>query len=208
MKILFYALALVTGYLIGSSNMAYYIQKIKGTDIAGQGSKNLGTCNTFSVVGVRASILVLVHDLGKAVLAVLIGRFLYTPAEYAGVAAGVACIFGHVFPFYLRFRGGKGYASYLGLMLSLDWKYTLIAFAVTAAVTMITNYIIIGNLTTVVPFPVYLAVIGNYVAAAIVAIASVLIIYKHRSHLKDLARGKESKFWDDFLKKDKRKTQE
>ena len=206
MQATFYILALVTGYLIGSSNMAYYIQKIKKTDIAGQGSKNLGTCNTFAVVGVRASLLVLVHDLGKTVLAYVIGKYLYTPAQYAGITAGAASIVGHVFPFYLRFKGGKGYASYLGLMLSLDWKYTLIAFAVTVAVTFITNYIIIGNLFTVVPFPIYLAVIGSYAAAIIVALTALLVIFKHLSHITDLIRGKEPKFWGAFLKKDKRKS--
>lgn len=206
MKALFYILALLTGYLLGCSNMAYYIQKIKKTDIAGQGSKNLGTCNTFSVVGVRASLLVLVHDLGKTVLAFAIGYFLYTPAQYAGVVAGAASIVGHVFPFYLRFKGGKGYASYLGLMLSLDWKYTLIAFAVTTALIMITNYIIVGNLLTVIPFPIYLTVIGSYAAAVIVALAALLIIYKHRSHIYDLVKGKGQKFWGALLKKDKKKT--
>ena len=206
MQAIFYILALVTGYLLGSSNMAYYIQKIKKTDIAGQGSKNLGTLNTFSVVGVRASLLVLIHDLGKTVLAVIIGKYLYTPAEHAGVVAGAASIVGHIFPFYLRFKGGKGYASYLALMLSLDWKYTLIAFAATVAVTFITNYIIIGNLATVVPFPIYLAVIGSYAAAVIVALAALLIIYKHRSHIVDLIRGKGQKFWPALLKKDKEKT--
>ena len=206
MQILFYTLALITGYLLGCSNMAYYIQKIKKTDIAGKGSKNLGTLNTFAVVGVRASLLVLIHDLGKTALAVVIGKYLYTPAEHAGVVAGAASIVGHIFPFYLRFHGGKGYASYLGLMLSLDWKYTLIAFAVTTAITMITNYIIIGNLVTVVPFPIYLAVIGSYAAAIIVALVALLIIYKHRSHIYDLLKGREPKFWSALLKKDKRKS--
>ena len=205
MQGLFYILSLVAGYLIGSSNMAFYIQKIKKTDIAGRGSKNLGTLNTFTVAGVRASVLVLVHDIGKTVLAVIIGRYIFTAAEYADVVAGAASILGHVFPFYLRFRGGKGYASYLGLMVSLDWKYTLIAFAVTVVVTMISNYIIIGNLVTVAPFPIYLAVNGNYAAAVIVALAAMLIIYKHRSHIYDLVKGKGQKFWPALLKKDKSK---
>lgn len=203
-----YVLALLLGYLLGSSNMAFYISKLKKTDIASLGSRNLGTANTLTVCGWKASLLVLVHDLGKSVLAVVGAYYLFRDAEYAGVVAGVACVLGHIFPFYLKFRGGKGYASYLGLMLSLDWKYTLISFAITVAVVVASNYMMMGNLITVVPFPAYLALRGKFVEAILVAMLAAVVVFKHRSHLVALAHGKEDKFFDSIRRKHTQENEE
>ena len=201
MVILFYFLAALIGYLLGCSSMAFYISKIKKTNIAEQGSKNLGTANTLKVCGAKASLLVLVHDLGKSAGAVLIAHYAFRQAEFAGIVAGVMSIVGHIFPFYLKFRGGKGYASYIGVMLAINWEYAIVSFAVTIIVTMITNYMIIGNAATIIPFPIFLAVTGNYIGAIIILLAAILVLFKHGSHFIALFKKQEPRFWQSLLSK-------
>ena len=110
-----YILPVLLGYLLGCSHMAYYIGKLKKLDIRSAGSGNLGASNATVLFGWGSGVLVAVHDIGKAFAAVLLAKWLFPDLEYAGAAAGVACVLGHIFPFYLEFKGGKGLASYYGV---------------------------------------------------------------------------------------------
>ncbi len=187
-----YGFAIILGYLLGCSSMAYYIGKLKKKDIRTAGSGNLGASNATVLFGWEAGVAVAVHDIGKAVLAVLLAKWLFPQAQYAGAAAGVACVIGHIFPFYLGFRGGKGLASYFGVALALNWKLALVLGAVIVLATVITDFISVGALGSIVVAPVYLGVMDrDWILAAIVLVASLAMFYKHWENILRIARGEE-----------------
>ena len=189
-----YPLIALLGYVIGSSNMAYYIARLRGVDLRAGGSGNPGASNALILMGWRAGVLVGAHDIGKAVLAVWLARLLFPGAALGGTAAGVACVLGHMFPFYLRFRGGKGFASYLGMTLALNWRFALALLVAVAVLLLVTDYIVVGTMTTVISFPAYCALSRHYAMAALLCVASAVIIWKHRANLVRIANGTEIGF--------------
>jgi len=186
-----YVIAIALGYLLGCSNMAYYIAKAKKADLRSAGSGNLGASNATILLGWRAGIATGMHDIGKSALAVLILRLLFPEHEYAPIAAGVASVLGHIFPFYLKFKGGKGFASYWGMTLALNWKLALIVGAVIILVTVITDYIVMGTFTTIISVPIYMGITRNWIVALILGIATAVILYKHRENIPRLLNGTE-----------------
>ena len=141
-----YLFAVLGGYLLGCSNMAFYLEKMTKKSIRGGGSGNLGASNTVIRLGWMAGLLVGIHDIGKALLVVYLARWLLPQWEYAAVAAGIACVLGHIFPFYLKFKGGKGFASYVGVIFALDWRIALAIIAMIFVVTLITDYIVAATM--------------------------------------------------------------
>lgn len=187
-----YLLAILLGYLLGCSSMAYYIGKMRKKDIRTAGSGNLGASNATVLFGWGAGVAVALHDIGKAVLAVLLAKWLFPGLEYAGAAAGVACVLGHIFPFYLGFRGGKGLASYFGMALALNWKLALLLAAVIVLATLITDFISVGALGTIVVAPVYMGITThNWMLTGILCVATVVMFIKHWENIVRIARGQE-----------------
>lgn len=187
-----YIVAIVLGYLLGCSSMAWYIGKWKKKDVRTAGSGNLGASNTTVLFGWGAGVAVALHDIGKAFLAVLVAKWLFPELEYAGAAAGVACVLGHIFPFYLGFRGGKGLASYFGMTLALNWKLALIVGAVILLATLITDFISVGALSSIVVTPVYVFVTTrNLILVAILCVATLVMFVKHWENILRIARGQE-----------------
>ncbi len=179
-----YLFAVLGGYLLGCSNLAFYLEKIMGKSVRGNGSGNLGASNAMILLGWRAGILVGAHDIGKALLAVYLAKWLLPTLEYAAVAAGVACVLGHIFPFYLKFKGGKGFASYVGVIFALDWRVALAIIAMIFIVTLITDYIVAATVTTVISAPISLGIhSGRWILAVILCVASAVILYRHRENL-------------------------
>lgn len=187
-----YLLAITAGYLLGSSNMAYWMSLLKKVDIRTMGSGNLGASNATVLLGWGAGVTVAVHDIGKAFLAVLLANWLAPRMVYAGAAAGVACVLGHIFPFYLKFKGGKGLASFIGMLLALDWRVGLAAAVLVLVITLVTDYIALGTLTASVAGPVGLMVVGQgAVTALILSIATVVIFFKHRDNIQRIRNKTE-----------------
>ena len=187
-----YMIVILGAYLLGCSNMAVYLGKLKKVDLRAGGSGNPGTSNATLLMGWRAGILVGIHDIGKGVLAVLLARWLFPALEYADVTAGVACVLGHIFPVFMKFRGGKGFASYIGMTLALNWKFALIILAAVVIVTVITDYIVLGTVTTVVATPVVLGLLTHSVIlVAILCVATAVILYKHRENYVRIWKGTE-----------------
>lgn len=186
-----YSLVVLIGYLLGSLNLATLLAKRRGVDLRAGGSGNPGASNTVTLMGWKAGALVAIHDIFKAFLAVWLCRRLFPALPYAGVIAGVCSVLGHIFPFYLHFRGGKGFASYLGMALALDWKFALAIGLVIIIVVLITDYIVAGTMATVVSFPIYNAIRQQYVTALLLAAATLLIIWKHRENLVRICKGTE-----------------
>ena len=144
------------------------------------------------LLGWKAGVTVALHDIGKAIAAVLIAGYFFPELEYAGAAAGVAAVLGHIFPFYLGFKGGKGLASFFGLAAALDWKLGLMAGLVILLATVITDFISIGALSVIVLGPLYVGVIRQDLQlAAVIAVASVAMLYKHWENIGRLIRKEE-----------------
>ena len=186
-----YIAAILVGYLLGCSNMALYISRAKGVDLRSGGSKNLGASNAVTMIGWGAGVITGIHDIGKSVVAVLLAQFLFPQVEYIGVTAGVACIFGHMYPFYLKFRGGKGFASYVGALLALNWKFGLVLVILIAIVALITDFIVAGTTLTMLTAPVYMGLTVGLVAALLFAAASAVILWKHRENYVRMVNGTE-----------------
>ena len=187
-----YFITIVFGYLLGCSSMALYLSKLKKVDFRSKGSGNLGASNAAVLMGWPAGIAVGVHDIGKAALAVILARLVFPALPHIGAVAGVSCVLGHIFPFYLNFKGGKGFASYIGMILALNWKFALAVLVLVVLVTLITDYIVSGTMTTVVLTPVYLGIAQrSALLAAILCIATAVIIWKHLENFKRIANGTE-----------------
>ena len=190
-KILLYIAILLLAYLMGCSNMALYLSRYKGVDLRAAGSGNLGASNAMVLMGWGPGVIVAVHDIGKALLAVVLARHFGQGLPFIGAAAGVACVLGHMFPFFLRFRGGKGFASYLGMTLALNWKFALLVMVIVALVTFISDYIVVGTVTTVLLVPAFMAFTHGLYFSAILCIATAAILIKHRENYVRIYRGTE-----------------
>ena len=187
-----YLVAIVLGYLLGCSSMAFYIGKWKKLDIRSAGSGNLGASNATVLFGWGAGVAVALHDIGKAVLAVFLAKWLFPGLEHAGAAAGVACVLGHIFPFYLKFKGGKGLASYFGMVLALNWKLALMVMAIVILATLITDFISVGAISTVLFVPAYVGVTThNLLLVLILGIGSTVMLYKHWENIVHIAKHEE-----------------
>lgn len=187
-----YLAAIFGAYLLGSSNMAFYLSKLAKKDMRSNGSCNLGASNALVLLGWKAGVLVGIHDIGKAVLSVLLSCWLFPELPYAPLLAGVACVLGHIYPFYLKFKGGKGLASYIGMTIALSWKLALVVLVVLVAVTLISNYIVVGTVCTVVTVPIGMFILtGSFIIALILCVPTVIILLKHRVNYARIRNGTE-----------------
>ena len=186
-----YLLVILISYLLGCSSMAWYLAKAANANLRSSGTGNLGASNAVVLLGWKAGVLTAVHDVGKAALAVLIAGWLLPDSEYIKAAAGVACVLGHIFPFWLKFRGGKGFASFWGMTLALNWKLALVILAAVVVVTIITDYIVCGTLTTIISVPVYIGFTRGWLIALILLIATAVIFVKHWENYPRMLNGTE-----------------
>lgn len=192
MVIVYYIAVAAAAYLLGCFNPAWFISKLKGIDMRSGGSGNLGTCNSVLMLGVRWGFIVFIHDTGKAVLAVVLAQYVFPELPYIGAAAGAGCVLGHIFPFYLRFSGGKGFAAFLGITLALDWKLGLAALVLVAVITVLTDHIVYATAATVVVVPLYMWFIkGDPVTALLLCVPTAVILWKHRENFVRLGQGTE-----------------
>ena len=187
-----YFIAGLLGYLLGCSNMAYWLSLIKNVDIRNNGSGNLGASNATVLLGWGAGVIVAIHDIGKAVLSVLLARFFFPELEYVGAAAGVSCVLGHIFPFYLKFKGGKGLASFLGAIAALNWKVGLAMAVLLVLVTLVTDFISLGTLSVSLAAPVGIWLLtGKLMVPLILSIATVVMVFKHIENIQRILNRTE-----------------
>lgn len=187
-----YLWTMLLGYFLGCSNMAVYIARLKKIDLRSSGSGNPGTSNAVILMGWKIGILVGLHDIGKAYLAVALAKLLFPELPAIAEVAGIACVLGHIFPFYLKFKGGKGFASYIGMTLALNWKFALIVMIAVALITLVTDYLVLGTFTTILAVPVYMGIATkSLLAALILCVGTAVIFYKHRENMVRLYKGTE-----------------
>lgn len=187
-----YLISILGAYLLGSVSLAYFMTKRKNIDARTSGTGNLGASNTKVLLGWGPAVLVAVHDIGKGVLAVLLAGILFPDLEYAGAAAGVACVLGHIFPFYLGFRGGKGLATFLGMTAALDWRVALGVALMLVLITVVTDYIALGTIAVSIAVPVVLLILtGDVGQVLILSLATVVMLVKHWKNLVRIKNGTE-----------------
>lgn len=187
-----YIICILIGYILGNINAAYIISKLKGFDIRTKGSKNAGASNATIIMGWRIGIIVAIVDILKSFLAVFIVKSLFPNLELAAIIAGTSCVIGHIFPMHMRFRGGKGLASYIGMILAIDWRVFIVVGLVIIFVTVISNYIALATLTTVTIYPIYLYFIKeDIISLILLVIVAIIMYYKHISNIKRIISGKE-----------------
>ena len=190
-----YILVAALGYILGCSNMATYLAAMKKVDLSAGGSKNPGASNAVILMGWGAGVAVAVHDIGKSALAVILARVLFPEAEFIGAVAGVASVLGHIFPFWMRFKGGKGFASYLGMTIALNWKFSIIVLLLLVVITLITDYIVAATANTIIVVPIWMGIASHsLVLALILLVASVVIAWKHRENFVRIYKGTEIGF--------------
>lgn len=187
-----YLIAVITGYLFGSINMANIISKSQGVNIKAIGSKNAGASNVFLSVGKKFGVAVGAFDILKAFCAAQLVAFIFPNTLDAAVLAGAMAIVGHIFPFWMKFSGGKGLAPFMGTVLFVDWRVFLIFAVLIATITLATDYIAIGTLSVSLIMPIY-AQVAKYslVSFIIFAFLAVLIWIKHADNIKRLLKGEE-----------------
>lgn len=195
-------LAIIIGYLIGSISPSAMIAKIKKVDLRHTGTKNLGASNTLLSIGKLLGVLVMLLDIAKGAAAVLIGGAIAPESNVIPLIAGVASVFGHVFPFYLGFRGGKGLASFGGMILAYDPAVFLFLLILGVTLMIVVNYSFALPMSAAILFP-FLALFRTKSISvfAVSVVASALVIVKHSGNVVK-AMKKEDLIIRDFIKND------
>ena len=192
-------LSLSIGYLLGAFNPANLLAKRRNVDLTQTGTKNLGASNALIVLGRSAGAIVMVLDIFKAWLAARIARRLFPTAALAWAIAAFGAIAGHVFPWHLHFRGGKGLAAFGGMVLAYDPRLLLFYLTVGVALMLIVNRSVFLPMFASVTFPlIVLLQTGDFGLTAVCLAASALVAWRHWSNIGKVGRGEESPVRDTF----------
>ena len=199
-----YIIIAIIAYLLGSISFSVIIsKKMAGFDVREKGSKNAGSTNVLRTVGKKAAILTLIGDCLKGVVAILIAFVVGKIRQELDGAllvqlAGIFVVVGHTFPIFFKFKGGKGVATSLGVLLLTNWQIGLICLVFALVLMALTRFVSLGSVAAAVLFPVLTIFItnnylvpGNYIIFGI--ILAVLVIFNHRENIKRLLEGKENK---------------
>lgn len=206
----YYIIMGIIAYLIGSVNFSILIsRKIAGFDVREKGSGNAGTTNVLRTVGKGAAALTLILDIAKGIvvvfLAILYGNIISSLANIEldksilVQISGILVILGHTYPIYFGFKGGKGVATALGILLVTNYQLGLICLVFALVLIILTRMVSVGALGAAILFPVLtlflskenFLISGNYIIYSI--IIAIIIIFNHRSNIKRLFNGTENK---------------
>jgi len=185
-------LALVFGYLLGSIPFGLVLTRLAGTeDLRSIGSGNIGATNVLRTghKGLAAATLLL--DALKGTVAVIIAGYL-AGAE-AAMLAGLGAFLGHLFPVWLKFKGGKGVAVYIGILIGLLWPAAVLFCAIWLITAVISRYSSLSALVASFITPIFLWWFGHPALAALFALLTVLLFYMHRANISRLMAGTEGK---------------
>ncbi len=206
-----YVVVAVIAYLIGSVSFSIiFTKRFAGFDVREKGSKNAGTTNVLRTAGKGLAVLTLICDILKGVAAVLVallvGEMIKGSDEVRAILvliAGIFVVIGHTFPIFFKFKGGKGVATSLGVILMANWEIGLICLVFGVILILISRMVSLGSLGSAILFPI-LCIFNNtnyivggekahfaYIVFSI--ILALIVIFNHRENIKRLANGTESK---------------
>ena len=199
-----YIVVAVLSYLIGSINFSIIIsKKVAGFDVREKGSGNAGTTNMLRTVGKKAALITLVCDILKGVISILLALLIGKIAKEANNSilvqiAGILVIIGHTFPIFFKFKGGKGVATAVGVLLTTNWQIGLICLIFGLVLIALTRMVSLGSITAAILFPILVLFIktnyiveGNYFIYSL--IIAVMVVFNHRENVKRLLSGTENK---------------
>jgi len=188
------AVACAAAYLLGSIPTGLLLGKLYGIDVRQEGSGNIGATNLYRTVGRRVGVLTLVGDCLKGFVPVLAAHY-YAPAMDLAAWVGLAAFCGHVFSVFLRFKGGKGVATALGVFLALSPLAVVIALAVFLVLVLKWRYVSLGSVAAAAVMPLAVYVLhGSRAMLVVTALVAVIVIVRHHANIKRLVDGTENKF--------------
>ena len=201
-----YILVAIGAYLIGSISFSViFTKKLAGFDVRERGSKNAGSTNVLRTAGKKIAILTLICDILKGVIPVVLAKFIgewvgIEHAEYLVQLAGLAVVLGHTFPIFFGFKGGKGVATSLGIILVMNWQIGLICLVFALILIILTRMVSLGSVSAAILFPVLtLFITENYIIDGDYKIFGILlgvfVCWNHRTNIKRLLKGEESKIF-------------
>ena len=205
-----YLIVGIIAYLIGSINFSVLIsKKMAGFDVREKGSGNAGTTNMLRSVGKKAAAITLICDILKGVISIVIAIIVGNIAknldrELLLQIAGIAVVLGHTFPIFFRFKGGKGVATSLGVLLMSNWQIGLICLVFAVVLMALTRMVSLGSCAAAVLFPVLTLFINQHytvltdgksgrVYFVYSVILAIIVLYNHRSNIKRILSGTENK---------------
>ncbi len=216
-------LCILFGYVIGCINPSYIIGRIKGIDIRKTGSGNAGASNALITMGKKIAIFSGLFDIAKAATAYLVAPLIFADVTLAAEIAGVACILGHMFPVYMKFKGGKGLACLGGVLIAIDWRLFFAMLAVEILLCIWVDYICVVPITASILIPVFYGLFGakgvapwllharnGWLGAGILFISTAAILYRHIQNLHRITYGGEMHFsymWSKDKEGDKARVQ-
>jgi len=184
----------IASYLLGSVPTGLLLGKALGVDIRASGSGNIGATNVYRTLGRNVGIATLLCDCLKGLIPVLAARWMGLPDIWVA-AAGFAAFFGHVYTVFLRFKGGKGVATALGVFLGTSPAAVLIAMGVFALVIWKWRYVSLASITAAAAMPIVVAIIDQRpLITALTILIAAIVIWKHRENISRLMAGTENKF--------------
>ena len=190
-----YLISILIGYLIGTINPAYIISKIRGFDIRKKGSGNAGASNALIILGKAVGVFCALFDIANTCFAIWLTGFLFEKTALIFAITATACILGHIFPFYMKFKGGKGLACLGGTILMYDWRVFLLMLAGELVVVLLTNYICFVPMSAVVVFTIVFGVLEREIIGALLfMLATGVIFWKHRLNIQRIKNGTEMRF--------------
>lgn len=208
-------------YLLGSISFSIIFTRMfnNNTDIRTLGSGNAGLTNVLRSVGVKAGLFTLIFDFGKGVLSIYLSKTIFSYfcsanslpyyfIQYGAYIAGLACIIGHIYPLYFKFKGGKGILASAGIILIIDWRIFIVVVSVFAICFAIKKIVSLGSICAAVSFPIanLIITLGDryaysgsgsapvsyaWITTVLSAAFSAILIYKHKANILRLKNGTE-----------------
>ncbi len=199
-----YILVALVSYMIGSIMFSViFTKRIKGFDVREKGSGNAGSTNVLRTAGKGVALLTLVCDIAKGLVAIGFALLMnkidpVDNPEYLVQVAGILVVIGHTFPIFFKFKGGKGVATSLGIILLVNWRIGLICLVFALLLMILSRMVSLGSVSAAILFPVLTIFItdgyvvdGNYIIFGI--LLGALVCFNHRSNIKRLLNGTENK---------------
>lgn len=199
-------LCMLFGYLIGGINPSYIFGRIKGFDIRKKGSGNAGASNAMIIMGKGIGIFSALFDIFKATGAMLLAPLIFGDIPLIAEIAGVSCALGHIFPAYMKFKGGKGLACLGGIIFAVDPRLFVVILLLEIGILLLVDYICIVPITASIALPLIYGFFGSahldwlwraeggWQGAGVIAIASVVLLLRHVQNIRRIIEGKEMHF--------------
>jgi len=188
-------ITILIGYAFGCIQSAYLISRFIGKmDIREHGSGNAGASNITTIMGLKYGVIVGLVDVLKGMFAVLVVKWIYPNSPDLAYLSGMMAVIGHIFPFYMKFKGGKGVAALVGMMFGVNWKLGVLFALLVIIPALITDYIVSGSFTTFIGLPILTVLSGRPVSFVILSVClTALCFYLHRGNIKRIINKEELK---------------